>query len=699
MPLILFKTNLKSLRYGDDRPGGGNSGQPYVQFPIEDSPAPFITQDYFRNQDYYRINRSSSDFPIRGGVISQLVTGDFAALSATIDRERIQKFFNDAPRGTVFIQKQIGLQLTNPRTQVPNSLQFAGLSLGNAILPVTQVYNPLNTLAQVQVQGTGLHFNRHGLAPNVYEAPQQTYAYIAGAPNNNTPGRNRLLILQALKLTGTGGFMSNRATVYDAGVDPLLVEQYGISMIQNQLFNYAGGPGSTYGIGFTRIFRATNTQPVGDETTDLVYSNIAFTYAQIAAQTTRNGVAPTQPTLQDFRFQLANLDVPFSFYKTSNIEFRLNVGNPGAAGNKIDKYAYNDTKSVRAQNATDRLNFLSPFYYNPGSDTPWTAAAKITPGEDPSKDIIKFAFECLSNDTADSTNAKAIAIIFRAFLDGSISDSNTAEYSSFKYLGRGETFRTYQGFDRTIGFSFKAYAQTRREMRPLYQKLNQLISQVYPDYSQTYNIMRGSVVKLTIGDYLYRVPGFLENVNVTIDNSNTPWEILLNDDNDDDVRQLPHMVTVQCSFKPIMDILPRRQTAASPNVPLIVTLDNFATIGLPPTVAATTTTTAGAAGVAATQTPAEKAAADAAAASSGAASSSSGGTAKASGKSKTGSKSKADKTSAKSLAVKPPYTPPPVEQNRKAGYLAAGNGPDPVNMNDYDALPTAKGTLYLSKNQ
>ena len=72
--------------------------------------------------------------------------------------------------------------------------------------------------------------------------------------------------------------------------------------------------------------------------------------------------------------------------------------------------------------------------------------------------------------------------------------------------------------------------------------------------------MRGNVVNLTIGDYIYRTPGFLENVNVTIDNTNTPWEILLNEFNDSDVRQLPHMVTIQCTFRPIMNILPRKES-------------------------------------------------------------------------------------------------------------------------------------------
>jgi hypothetical protein len=185
--------------------------------------------------------------------------------------------------------------------------------------------------------------------------------------------------------------------------------------------------------------------------------------------------------------------------------------------------------------------------------------------------MIKFAFECLDNNNT----AQDAALVFRAFLEGAISDSNTAEYNTFKYLGRGETFRTYQGFDRSISFSFKMYAQSRQEMLPMYQKLNQLISQVYPDYSPGYNLMRGNVVKLTIGDYLYRVPGFLENVNVTIDNSNTPWEIVLRELPEEDVRQLPHMVTVQCSFKPIMDILPRKQDYANQFVPLIVNKDHF----------------------------------------------------------------------------------------------------------------------------
>lgn len=573
MPLINFRTDLTSLRFGGDRPGGGDSGQPYMQFPIDNADAP---PDVRR---LYEATRTGLDFPVRGGAITQLLTGGIGVITSTIDRERIQKFFRDAPRGTAFIEKQIGLQATNPRTQVPNALTFAGPGLANAFLPVTNVYNPLNTLAQVQVQGTGAHFNRHGVGPTLIERVQQTYAYVAGAPQNNTAATNRLSILRALKLIGTADFIINPNLIGGTGIDPTLVDRMGISRVQDQLFNYLGGPGSVYGIGNTRINRATNTDitRLSDTNPDpnfavngveaVSYSTIALTYAQIAQQGSPSNT-PTQQPIQDFRAQLPT-GTPRSDYSVYNIanpfngEGGLGIGNPGAPRLRAQ---YNDITN----NGEDSLNMLNPLadqlYYNPSEKTPWEVSGNE------SKDIIKFAFECIDNSNANDS----IPLIFRAFLDGQISDTNQAEYNAFKYLGRGETFRTYQGFDRTISFGFTVFVQSRQEMLPIYTKLNALISQVYPDYSPTYNLMRGNVVRLTIGDYIYRVPGFLENVNVTIDNSNTPWEIVLGQFGaESDVRQLPHMVSVQCSFKPIMDLLPRKVTKLNPFVPLIVNGDRF----------------------------------------------------------------------------------------------------------------------------
>jgi hypothetical protein len=565
MPLINFKTNFTSLRFGMDQPGGGDSGQPFIQAPIETVNTP---TDF---KDFYELNRTSLDYPIRGGAISSLVNGTYTTDAAIIDAERIRKFFKSAPQGETFIRKQKGLQLSNPRTQVPNSLQFVGLSLGNAVIPTTQVYDPKNTLIQVGVQGTGAHYNRHGVSPTLYEGVRTTYQYVAGAPQNNTETTNRLAILRALKLVQNTNFLLNPDVTFGSGVDITLVDRMGISPLQNQIFNYSGGPGSVYGDGFTRIFRTTNTDATYLSITnpDLnfsangkiaqPYSTIAFTYQQIADQNTQINKNPVAPYTQDFREQLP-AGSPRSDYAFLNTSTRIGVGYPGAPNSRKN---YGEVGNRAGE---DLLNMQGPFYYNGASgQTPWSNESAYT------EDMIKFAFECLDNNNT----GQDAALVFRAFLEGAINDSNTAEYNSFKYLGRGETFRTYQGFDRSISFSFKMFAQSRQEMYPMYQKLNQLISQVYPDYSPEYNLMRGNVVKLTIGDYLYRVPGFLENVNVTIDNSNTPWEIVLAEYTDSDVRQLPHMVTVQCTFKPIMDILPRKQDYANPFVPLIVNKDHF----------------------------------------------------------------------------------------------------------------------------
>jgi len=362
---------------------------------------------------------------------------------------------------------------------------------------------------------------------------------------------------------------------YAAGIDPSLADRMGISPLQNQIFNYSGGPGSVYGIGFTRIFRTTNTDATYLSITSpdpnftangklaQPYSTIAFTYQQIADQNTQENKMPIAATVQDFRNYLPT-GSPRSDYRTKSLINRLNIGSPGAPNARKNYVDYG------TRVGEDSLNLLNPFFFDPTQTDPWAVNKKD------SSDIIKFAFECIDNNNP----VFSVALIFRAFLEGQISDTNTAEYNTFKYLGRGETFRTYQGFDRSISFSFKILAQSRQEMQPLYKKVNQLISQVYPDYSPEYNLMRGNVVRLTIGDYLYRVPGFLDNVNVTIDNSNTPWEILLNEYADDDVRQLPHMLTIQCSFKPIMDILPRKESgnyggSLNSFVPLIANKDRY----------------------------------------------------------------------------------------------------------------------------
>ena len=89
------KFSQKSIKYGRDRRGNGDSGQPYITTPIPLRLAQSITDDGL----------------VRGGV----VTADRAA---QIDTERINRFLKDKPRGPLFIQRQVKLQFSNPKLEV-----------------------------------------------------------------------------------------------------------------------------------------------------------------------------------------------------------------------------------------------------------------------------------------------------------------------------------------------------------------------------------------------------------------------------------------------------------------------------------------------------------------------------------------------------------------------------------------------------
>lgn len=514
MPLIDLQTNLKNLRFGNDRPGYGSSGLPYIQTQIPDTPNATGT--------FLPIFRPGStgnlDYPIRGGQIQFQLASQTFTLSSQLDKSRIKKFFEDAPRGKAFLDKQIGLQFSNPKIEtgntlsgIPQAFPFPG------IVENTRIYNNgVNTLAQVGASGTGAHATRSGLVP--FNPFQKFYYDIVNAQNvDNQSQTNRLLILSALKMTTS----DNNQFVNPTNVPDIeRVNTLGISLNRNLLFQYLGGPGSVYGIGATTIKRTVDTTKLRSST--------AMSYDALITQSVNRiggGVASTN--IQDFRNQLPDLKGKY-----------IPWGN-----NTIDKRFY-----VAAGSYKDKMNLLYPFAFE-NSIAPWEVSGYET------DDLIKFVFEAISNDSPNYSTA----IFFRAFLTAGLTDNNAAQLNSFKYMGRGENFYTYQGFERSIGFSFRVAAGSRDELRPMYNRVNNLLSQVYPDYSPTTNIMRAPLVRVTIGDYLYRVPGFLESVNISVDN-NYPWEVNLEKSQTGDIAQLPQVIDISVSFKPIFDILPKRST-------------------------------------------------------------------------------------------------------------------------------------------
>jgi hypothetical protein len=513
MPLIDLKTNLKNIKFGADQPGGGSSNLPYIQTRMPPINLITLAGPGNTNPIYRPGTTGNADFPIRGGGPDFNLGTQTFTISSKVDKERIKKFMKDPSRGKIFLDKQIGLQFSNPKTETGKSFQVAPASnILPGLIENTRIYNNgFNTLEQVGFAGTGFHVPRAGVSP--FDYASKYYKDIVGAQSllnaETVVDVNRLLILRNLKLS---------TTLSRSIVNINQVNNLGISLNRQLLFSYLGGPESVYGIGATTIKRIEDTSRASK-----INTTFSMTYDNIMEQKLNRVAEGKKSTfIQDYR--------------------NPNVSIPSREA------VYNLTVKGR----TDQINSLKSFLFD-NAKAPWEYKTKE------SSDIIKFVFEAIENNRPSTS----WAIFFRAYLAG-FSDNHQASISAFKYIGRGEDFYTYQGVSRTIGFSFKIAIGAEQEQKPLYTKLNQLISQVYPDYSTNLGIMRAPIIRLTIGDYLYRVAGMLENVNITIDD-NVPWEIA----STNNLKQLPHVINVQCSFKPIQDFLPRRVNEDNLNIPFM----------------------------------------------------------------------------------------------------------------------------------
>lgn len=163
-------------------------------------------------------------------------------------------------------------------------------------------------------------------------------------------------------------------------------------------------------------------------------------------------------------------------------------------------------------------------------------------------DLIKFRFNIIEPD-------KNTVLHFRAYLD-SLDDNFNGDWNAWKYNGRAENFYTYSGFERTLSLSFKIAAHTQHEMEPLYKKIVLLASSTAPSYNSE-GVMRGTLVKMTVGDYLSSMPGYISNVNYTWD-KNYPWEV--NDSRLNSLypeQQLPHVLDCSIQFTPIHTFAPQ----------------------------------------------------------------------------------------------------------------------------------------------
>lgn len=579
MALRDLKSSLKNLKFDKDTPGGGSSGLPYIKGGLpEDSPAGEYLAD---------LARYSSNGNVRGGL--------YSVVASTEDTVRISRFLTDFPKGLLFTSKQVGLAKSNPKIETETR--------GEAIN--TQVYNlNSNLLAQVANQGTGEHIPYYGFNTNNLRDDKNKYEEIV---SKKAKEENRLVTLYNNKILENPPLNT-----------PNDISSLGISDNKEVLFNYSGGPGSLYGDGNTFIPRVVDTTKaysakgqlrqqyildvnklLGFSNNKLVFQNPFINSYSVESTEYQQGYGSTavdflRPEkspigyefgntmayskllssslgeLQDFRQNTIISSSLASDYNNGkvNIASRIGIGNPGA---RKDRTSINTVY----EGGQDKVNMI-PLY------TDATNPFENKQYKDEARDIIKFAFEVIDN----TDPSKTTKVHFRAFITN-FSDNIGADWNGTKYMGRGESFYTYQGFTREVSFNLKVAAQSKQEMLPLYQKLNYLASSLHPDYNGS-GFMRGNLHKLTVGEWFYRTPGILKSMNVSI-NDDYSWEIKYTEpeteknkqtkkdygkndfpnangfpgspefqksNSDADQMELPQILDIQFTFTPILNELP-----------------------------------------------------------------------------------------------------------------------------------------------
>lgn len=496
--------NQRSFRYGDDRPDGGSSKQPFVR-----SVLPDVNSD------------PTSATGLLAGITRQIT-------ARVDDLERIGKYLI-TPKGLQFIAKQELLSAQNPI--VPGRPNRSG--------PLRGFYNPLNTLAQVAASGTGLHLEKQGLVPIGFNDDQDKYekTYKESSQKNLNDiklGGNRLALLQNLTATGISQGKSNATS--------------GVSYnVGNSIISYNGGPGITT----TNIRYADNS----------VYQGSAITNSGLSTYTLKQLNEQKSVGSPDLKERPANTGLITKDFR-GNIPIKTENKNIGVFGENAVDYssaAVNKIQRVGLGDPGRRSRDRSNLYVSDEgsidkvSNFPLYKNSSVASSVGDTRDFIRFRFEVLDNGSNKST-----FVHFRAFL-GAITDNFNGEWNQTSFVGRGDRFYNYTGFSRDISLSFKVHPQTRDEMAAMYQKLTYLASTLAPDYSGEGGYMKGNITRLTIGSYFYRIPGFISSLTYTVPEE-ASWEIAYNEPEggaESSQLETPRHFDVNLSFTPIHNFAPQ----------------------------------------------------------------------------------------------------------------------------------------------
>lgn len=644
MGLINLTTNLKNLRFDKDTPGGGSSGLPYIKDVLpEFSPdGGYSSQlikssiDYpyrggtslpiFQAKDATRIRRFLNDFPKGPAFTAKQIglqkTNPLLETGERAGRLNTQVYNSNANLLAQIVTSGDGTHVPRPGSNA-NDLLTEERKYEYIVSHKDTNQNRLVVLWGTKIQSDSsndlLSFDSSITKLGISPIDNNILFDYAGGPGSDLYGQGQTLILRTTNTNSSLSLPEDGIINYLGALGLTdLIKTKSIPGLKDLLYPKKTSPRFVAPQSFDQPTTAANASintPFIPTPVDLSggVENIDFTdnpfgdskypkssYQQYSPDFIRPEKTPTEfegtinqfnntmayskllsskgndltvSTLQDFRSQTNDPTVTALADSVSytiggpngdgfKIESRIGVGSPGRRLSSTRNNFYNPFPEGQ-----DKIN-MSPIYRkNIGNPVEQDSPAV--------RDLIKFCIEVIDNGYPDTTNR----MHFRAYITN-FSDNIGADWNSQKYMGRGENFYTYQGFTRDVSFTFIVAAQSVQEMEKIYQKVNYLASTLHPDYQEGTGFMRGSLHKLTIGEYFYRTTGVITSMNISVED-NYPWEIKMRqpeleitnavstalnngtsvfDPSEDDRGQMevPQILKIQMSFKPIMDTLPQR---------------------------------------------------------------------------------------------------------------------------------------------
>jgi len=170
------------------------------------------------------------------------------------------------------------------------------------------------------------------------------------------------------------------------------------------------------------------------------------------------------------------------------------------------------------------------------------------------QDYIKFFFTGPNMKFGDTDTIDDI-ITFRAVITN-LFDSYSPGFNPVQMIGRADPNFHYTQFSRDMNLDFDIHAHDRDELKPIWRKLNALAGYTAPEYDRDTIALIAPYMRVTIGDILVQQPILINNLTFTLADSDTTWDINLEEDKTR--MQVSNKISVSIGFTVITDYLPEK---------------------------------------------------------------------------------------------------------------------------------------------